>query len=202
MRLVVGELCLLDEYQIRKALFMKSHELAGLVLRLLAIYCFIDAVAQLRGLTLFIQLFTGGGGGVFPGKLGTAIAMIFPMVIMVAYGVCLLRYARPLSRLVAGDVAEKVVASSLSGEELLPMAFAVAGVVIMASAVQALCHNIGLLIYVRDQFISDQMQSRIWIDLCAGGLKLLIGAGLFLGCHGLGRLWHRLRTAGTAKVDA
>ena len=184
---------------------MKACELAVLVLRLLAVYCFVEAVPQLGEfvqivlVTLKHAVRDGAESGGW--TIEMAVASLFPTTALVVVGLCLLWFSTPLGRRLAGSASDEVVTSRWGAGEAQSAAFAVAGVVVVAMAAPGLFFAAAQATRMSGDeaaaAFAPQALHDAWMRLIGRTLQLAIGVGLFFGSRGLSLMWRRLRTAGT-----
>lgn len=183
---------------------MKTSELAAIVLRLLAIYCFIQAVLHLHEFVLALTMVANLSKDVENigiTNVNLVILSLLPTIALLTTGLGLFQFSGPLGRRLAGNTSEYIVASRWSTQDVQSVAFAVAGVVIVVLAIPQMIHTISQLIYLSGQELHAELMTETWrntwVTLAGAGLQFVIGLGLFFGSRVLSAMWHRLRSAGT-----
>ena len=187
---------------------MKAHQLATLVLRLLGIYCLIQAIPEFNFFINTIPFVRGtpvGDRDTTSSNITLIVVLALPSFLQLFAGILLLlRSATWGERLLANENRqESVMAISFQQGQLL--AFAVAGLLIFANALPSLFTGIfNLATWLEAHVNHSEFQSKIAttrsILTAFGALaRALLGLGLFFGAQGFANFWHSMRNFGTPK---
>ena len=178
---------------------MKANQLAILMLRLLGIYTLADAIPSIPALFISINKFWRVGDDSIEIGYGILYAL------QITIGVLLLVFATPLGRKLAPQGSTEEHTSAITFKQASTLAFAVAGVLIFASALPQLISSIFNLL--RETSADDSPLNPNWItsrraiaESSAGILlKTAFGIWLFFGAEGFANFFGLLRNFGTPK---
>lgn len=181
---------------------MKAAHFATLVLRLMGIYCLIALVPMVQLLNSFI-LYAQSSSGTMSAPL---IAMTILLVgVWLAVGIALIVFSSPLGKRLCPESASEENIANLSFEQVQRLAFAVAGVLIIAETLPQLLNNIfSLFDYWIQAKRTDTPSDQHWLfnrygiaTIIGTFLKAALGLWLFFGAAGFANLWDSLRNFGT-----
>lgn len=183
---------------------MKPNLLATLVLRLMGIYCLIQSLPML-GMLGSLVIFAKASGGV--SQSVALIVSILPGIIMLAVGVLLLIFSTRLGRMLVPEATSDSAAVAITFEQAQVLAFAVAGILILADSLPKLPHGLSTLIswaMARKedrQFQGVYGQFGFFTLTSAAGTVLQAGLGLalFFRARGFANFWRSLRSFATPK---
>ena len=176
--------------------FMTSINLAIVGLRLLAVYCFVQAIPLFSAFGLVAAMYASDSfrGSIFSSLLPGASLLVFAIVLYIV--------SEPLARRLAGSPSTDAKESVCTFEQFQALAFAVAGIVILATALPSLGRA------VQDLFIlysyhkqggtnpADRVFSS-WLYSAGVFAQLVVGVLLLIKPKGFRNVWRYLQTAGT-----
>ena len=183
-----------------RANFMSPINLAIVGLRLLAVYCFVQAIPLFSAFGLVAAMFSPDA---FRGSPSTAIfTSLLPGGSLLILAIMLFFFSGPLARRLSSSLPSDTTESICTFEQFQALAFAVAGILILATSLP----NLGRA--AQDLFIlysyhkqggtnpADRVFSN-WLYSIGVFAQLAVGLLLLLNAKGFRNAWHRLRTAGT-----
>jgi hypothetical protein len=183
---------------------MKAHQLATLVLRLLGIFCLIEIIpyVSVYGSVMFIER----SGLDYTVNLATVIA-ILPLVFWLGVGISLIVYSVLWGQRLTKDFAESNV-TALPFEQVQVLAFAVAGILILAGSLPQLfniIYSLGHLVE-QEKYAGLKPGKSVVLQtlLSAVGIFSKTGLGLwmFFGARGFANFWRSMRNFGTPEPPA
>jgi len=164
--------------------------LGTIALQLVGVYCFIHALPVLAMLATW-----AGATGPSPGNL---LGAILPLVVYIALGVLLIRFAPRISIWLFRDNVAGVMAGPVTpgtGQYTQAIAFSVAGVVLV---VTTLPNIVSLIWYAFADMGAGFPASHMLVEPV---MRFLAGLALFLQSKGLSQLWHTIRAGGVAETS-
>ena len=180
---------------------MKAHQLATLVLRLFGIYCLIEIIPCVSICVTEINIARSAIGVL---GISAIIIEILPFAFLLGVGISLIVYSVPWGQRLTKDFAESTV-TTLSFEQIQVLAFAVAGILILAGSLPQLFNSIyslGHLVELEKYGGLKPGKSVVWQTLLsAAGIfsKAGLGFWMFFGAHGFANFWRSMRNFGTPK---
>jgi hypothetical protein len=164
------------------------------VLRILGIYCLIEAFVLMQGLYYVLTM-----SEEFSKDIGKMIfASLLPSIVLLCIGVLLIVFSRKLANIITpiSEVAQENTKYSL--QDIQSILFSVVGVLIFALAIPRTFTWISQLISL---IMNDSQGLRYgpkairetWISLILSIFQFSIGIGLFFGAKKLSLFWHRVR---------
>jgi len=180
---------------------MKAHQLATLVLRLLGIYCLIEIIpyVSIYGSAIFYERRDLD----YTVNSATIIA-ILPFAFWLGVGISLIVYSVSWGQKLTKDFAESKV-TTLSFEQVQVLAFAVAGILILAGSLPQLFNSIYSLGHLAEQEKYAGLKpgkSAVWQTLLSAvGIFSKTGLGIWMvfGARGFAIFWRSMRHFGTPK---
>jgi hypothetical protein len=179
---------------------MSPINLAIVGLRLLAVYCFVTAVPLFSELGLLPAMFVPGA---FSQSRSTAIfCALLPGGLLLVLSILLFVFSQPLARRIASTTSSEPDGSPCTFEQVQSIAFAAAGVLILATALpsvgRALQDLVVLYSYHKQGFINpaDRVFSS-WLYSAGVIAQVAVGLALLLKPKAFQNIWRYLRTAGT-----
>jgi len=177
--------------------FMKSINLAIVGLRLLAVYCFIQAIPLF---STFAIMFAPKSPSymqsiaIFTGLLPGGLLLILSILLFV--------FSESLARRIISTTSTEPSGSVCTFEQVQSIAFAVVGVLIVAMALPNVGHALQGLVDMYDihKQGADIPPHQVFKSgvYCTGVVaQLIVGALLLLNPKGFRNIWRYLRTAGT-----
>ena len=112
---------------------MKAHQLATLVLRLLGIYCLIEIIPFV---SIYVSEINIARSAIGVLGISEIIIEILPFAFWLGVGISLIVYSVPWGQKLTKDFAESNV-TTLPFEQIQVLAFAVAGILILAGSLPA-----------------------------------------------------------------
>ena len=183
---------------------MSTRNLAIVGVRLLAIYCFVQSIVQSNNfLTLFDFMTTGWGADTSLGAEAATLGLAsLPGVSLLLLAVFLFVFSVPIARRLTPAESAGVAETVCTFEELQAIAFAAAGILILATALPNVGRAVeGLLSLYRSRQQGGAIDARgfraSWLYSLGLIAQLLAGLVLLLNPRGCRNVWHWLRTAGT-----
>ncbi len=189
---------------------MKANQLATLVLRLLGIYCLIQAIPEFNFFINTIPFVQGaplGDRDTTSSNIALIIVLLFPFVLQLIAGILLLLHsAKWGERLLPNENGQESV-MAISFQQGQVLAFAVAGVLIFAGALPSLFTGIfNLATWLKAHANHSEFQSNATMRSVLTALgalaRALLGLGLFFCSQGFANFWRSLRNFGTPKPPA
>jgi hypothetical protein len=179
---------------------MSTRNLAIVGLRLLAVYCFVESIPLFSQFVLMISL---PHQEIFGTSESAAFRMaLLPCGSLLLLAALLFAYSVPLARRLAPDESASPAEMACTFEQLQAIAFAVAGILILAAALPSLGRAaeglITLYKYRRESGAVDLHELRgSWLYSFGVIAQIIIGLVLLLNPRGFRNIWNWLRTAGT-----
>jgi hypothetical protein len=175
---------------------MTPINLAIVGLRVLAIYCFIQAVPLFSAFGLVAALYAPDS---FRNSIFTSL---LPGGSLLILAVLLFIFAKPLARRLAGSEPSDAKENFCTFEQLQALAFAVAGILILTTALPSLGRAIQnlFILYSYHRQGGTNPADRVfssWLYSIGVFAQFAVGLLLLLNPKGLRNAWHSLRTAGT-----
>jgi hypothetical protein len=175
---------------------MSKREIAALALRLLGIYCLVEALPYIQGLAWLVL-------GPLPSseRLGVLLQSLLGAGTLVASGMFLLLRADRVGRFVAGEEPEQPVTQAWSLRQVQSIAFSAVGAYLVATSMPNLCMLIVQVIAAHSatsamaQAQAEVVMRQQWTRVIESLLRTGMGLWLFLGAKGWSNLWHRLHPA-------
>jgi hypothetical protein len=170
-------------------------------LRLLAVYCFIHAVTPVFS-ALAMAATLSDTGGFRPSPYPVMLYNLLPGVALLLLGGLLLLFSGPLAHRLVPSANTGVQMAACTFDQMQALAFAAAGLLILADAFPGLVRAVENLVEVAalnkqggampaDQVIHNGLYC------CGVVLQMSIGLLLLLNPKGFRNVWRWLRTAGT-----
>jgi hypothetical protein len=180
---------------------MKAHQLATLVLRLLGIYCLIEIIP-------YVSVY---GSAIFYNRRdldytvnSAAIIAILPFAFWLGVGISLIVYSVPWGQKLTKDFAESNV-TTLSFDQVQVLAFAVAGILILAGSLPQLFNSIYSLSHLAEEEKYaglKPVKAVVWntvLPAVGTFFKAGLGIWMFFGAQGFANFWRSMRNFGTPK---
>lgn len=181
---------------------MKANQLATLVLRLLGIYCLIGIIPYIS--TIGSAMFNERRGLDYTVNFATLIAAL-PFAFWLGVGISLIVYSAPWGQKLTKDFVESNV-TTLSFEQVQVLAFAVAGILILAGSLPQLFNSIYSLSQLAEQEKYAGLKPAkavVWhtvLPAVGTFLKAGLGFWMFFGARGFANSWRSMRNFGTPKL--
>jgi hypothetical protein len=180
--------------------FMSPINLAIVSLRLLAVYCFVTAVPLFSAFGLVAAMFAPRSFGQIQSP--DIFTALLPGGSLLILAVLLFVFSQPLARRIASTTSPEPVGSVCTFEQCQSIAFAAAGVLILAAALPSVGRAVQDLFVLyayhkqggtnpADRFFSS------WLYSAGVIAQLAVGLALILKPKGFRNVWRYLRTAGT-----
>ncbi len=175
---------------------MSSINLAIVGLRLLAVYCFVQAIPLFSAFGLVAAMYASDS---FRGSIFTSL---LPGGSLLVLAVVLFIFSEPLARRLVSSSSADAKEDVCTFEQLQSLAFAVAGVLILATSLPSFGRALqGLFIvysYHKQGFTNpaDRVFSS-WLYSVGVIAQLVVGVLLLLNPKGCRNVWRYFRTAGT-----
>jgi hypothetical protein len=170
-------------------------------LRLLAVYCFIHAVTPVFSALAMVATLADTGG-FRPSPYPVMFYNLLPGVALLLLGGGLFLFSEPLARRFVPSAATGAQPAACTFEQVQSLAFAAAGLLILADAVPGLVRAIESLVEVAalsksgGTMAADQL-IHSWL-YCGGVIvQVALGLLLLLNPKGFRNAWRWLKTAGT-----
>ena len=181
---------------------MSALNLAIVGLRLLAIYCFVQSIPLFAafGVVGALSRTEDPFGRSQPSAVATAL---LPGSSLFVAAVVLYVFSVPLARRLAAVQPTDTAEPACSFEQLQTIAFAVAGILILAFALPSVFRGvesvIELIRYKRagGTEVTPHQTYDTWLYCIGVVAQVVVGLVLLLNSRGFKNAWHRLRTAGT-----
>jgi hypothetical protein len=175
---------------------MTSINLAIVGLRLLAVYCFVQAIPLFSAFGLLAAMYASDSfrGSIFTSLLPGGSLLVLAVVLFV--------FSEPLARRLASSPSADAKESVCTFEQLQALAFAVAGILILATALPSLGRAVQSLVVLYSYHKeggtnpADRVFSS-WLYSIGVFAQLVVGVLLLLNPKGFRNVWRYLRTAGT-----
>jgi hypothetical protein len=179
---------------------MSPINLAIVGLRLLAVYCFVTAVPLFSAFGLVAAMFAPrsmgqiGSPGIFTALLPGGSLLILAIVLFV--------FSQPLARLIASPTSAEPGGSVCTFEQVQSIAFAAAGVFVLATAFPSVGGALQdlFVLYAYHKQGGTNPADRVfssWLYSVGVFAQLAVGLALLLKPKGFRNVWRYLRTAGT-----
>jgi hypothetical protein len=180
---------------------MKANQLATLVLRLLGIYCLIEIIpyVSVYGSAIFYERRDLD----YTVNSATTTAILL-FVFWLGIGISLIVYSVPWGQKLTKNFVESNV-TALSFEQIQALAFAVAGILILAGSLPQLFNSI----YSLGQLAEEEkyaglkpVKAIVWhtvLPAVGTFLKAGLGFWMFFGARGFANFWRSIRNFGTPK---
>ena len=179
---------------------MSPINLAIVGLRLLAIYCFVQAIPLFSAFGLVAAMFSSDA---FRTSQSTAIfTSLLPGGLLLILAILLFIFSEPLARRITSSLSSDTKESICTFEQLQALAFAVAGILILATSLPSLGRAFQdlfiLYSYHKQGAINpaDRVFSS-WLYSAGVFAQLAVGLLLLLNPKGFRNVWRYLRGAGT-----
>ncbi len=179
---------------------MSSINLAIVGLRLLAIYCIIQAVPLFWDVSFTAVML---GSGSFGHSQPVAIFMaLLPGSSLLLLSILLFVFSQPLGRRIASSTSPSPSESVCTFDQFQSIAFAVAGILILATALPSVGRALQSLVVLYSYHKQggtnpvDRVFSS-WLYAAGVFAQLVVGVLLLLNPKGFRNVWRYLRTAGT-----
>ena len=179
---------------------MSTRNLAIVGLRLLAVYCFVEAISLFT--TLGVMRWISD-----PGILGISASSAFllsflPGASLLLLAVLLFVFSAPIAQRLTPPESSALAETACTFEQLQAIAFAVAGIMILAPVLPNVGRAVeGLVSLYKSQQAGGIIDARDLREswLYAIGLigQVIVGLVLLLNPGGCRKAWNWLRTAGT-----
>ncbi|MGA3288595.1 MAG: hypothetical protein ABSD46_14365 [Bacteroidota bacterium] len=173
---------------------MKTKDATTIALRVLGIYCLIEAFVVLQGL---VYIFT------MPEEFSSnrsemIIISLLPSIMLLFLGVLLIVFSIKLASLITPTSKDEPTDSVWMLKDIQPILFSVAGVLIFASAIPRTFSWISQLVaLIKNDSHGLPYNSKVirdsWVSLILSSLQMLLGIGLFFGSDKLSLFWQHLR---------
>jgi hypothetical protein len=179
---------------------MTPINLAIVGLRLLAIYCFVQAIPLFSAFGLIAAMFSPGA---FSGSQSTAIfTSLLPGGSLLVLAIVLFIFSEALARRLTSSLSGDGKEIVCTFEQLQALAFAVAGILILTTSLPSFGKALQSLfiLYSYHQQGATNSADRVfssWLYSIGVFAQLAVGLLLLLNPKGFRNVWHRLRTAGT-----
>ena len=180
--------------------FMSPINLAVVGLRLLAIYCFVQAIPLISEFGVIGAMFFPEA---FRSSQTTAIfSSLLPGGSLLVLAIVLFIFSEPLARRLTFSLSGDGKESICTFEQLQALAFAVAGILILATSLPSFGKALQSLfiLYSSHQQGATNPTDRVfssWLYSVGVFAQMAVGLLLILNPKGFRNVWHRLRTAGT-----
>ncbi len=178
---------------------MSPINLAIVGLRLVAIYCFVQVMPLFFAFGTLVAVSHPDAHGY---SQTTAILTLLPGGLVLVLAIVLFIFSEPLARRLASSLSSDVKEGGCTFEQLQALAFAVAGILILATSLPSLgraLQNLFILYSYHKQGgtnPTDQVYSS-WLYSIGVFAQLVVGVLLVLNPKGFRNVWRYLRTAGT-----
>jgi hypothetical protein len=185
-----GQKPTLDYY--REPRYPRYYMVGFVAWRLCAVYCFLQAITVL--VLSFEALVAALLESPRFGRVGSADLLVVagPLAAYLVTGTLLWRKSDRLARWLLRGEATETDGAECAAADLQPLAFSVAGAVVVAWTLPPVVCT--LILWLRGG-ASFSTSSSLWFDggLLSSGLQLLAGLVLFLGAKGLSDLWRKIQ---------
>jgi hypothetical protein len=176
--------------------FMTSINLAIVGLRLLAVYCFVQAIPLFSAFGLVAAMFASDSfrGSIFTSLLPGGSLLILAVVLFI--------FSEPLARRIASSPSADAREVACTFEQLQALAFAVAGILILATSLPSLGRAVQdlFVLYSYHKQGGTNSADRVfssWLYSAGVFAQLVVGVLLLLKPKGFRNVWRYLQTAGT-----
>ncbi|MDR3457737.1 MAG: hypothetical protein P4N60_09850 [Verrucomicrobiae bacterium] len=169
-------------------------------LRLLAIYCAIQAMLMFSTFGVVAVVFTPQSADHL--QPSAVFISLLPGGLLLLLAILLFVYSPPLARRLAAPAAPEPAGNGCTVEQVQAIAFGIAGILILAEALP----NVGragqglLAVYAQYQQGGTNPPGQVfssWLYAAAVAAQLVAGALLLLYPKGFRNAWRHLRSAGT-----
>ncbi len=179
---------------------MTPINIAIVGLRLLAVYCFVEA-AQVFSVYGPLGLVNALANPEMFGHndMEAILATSIPGVLSLLLAILLYIFSKPLARRLAPPVSDETKEIICSFEQLQTVLFAAAGLLILAKALPSMGRALDQLIKLYHSHESGQHFMTYYSWFYFGGVvaQVILGLMLLLNPKGFRNVWRWLRTAGT-----
>ena len=179
---------------------MTSINLAIVGLRLLAVYCFVQAIPLFSSFGLVAVMFAPET----PSHMRSTafFTALLPGGLLLILSILLFVFSEPLARRVASTTSIETSGSVCTFDQVQSIAFAVAGILIVAMALPSAGRALqGLVdmyaIHKQGGDIPPHQGFNSWLYCTGVVAQLVVGVLLLLNPKGFRNVWRLLRTAGT-----
>lgn len=173
---------------------MNIKDISIVTLRILGIYCLIQAVLLLQGL---VSVFTMSEefNSV---RSEMIIAALCPSIGLLFFGILLIAFSVKLSDFITLVAEDKNKNSMWSLGDVQSVLFSLAGTLIFAFAIPRtftwISHLVSLLMNDSHGLpYNSKVDRDSWLSLILSGFQMLFGISLFLGGQKLSDFWQRMR---------
>ena len=180
--------------------YMLPINLAIVGLRLLAIYCFVESVPLFSAFGLVAAMFAPES---FSHTQSTAIfTALLPGGLLLILSILLFIFSQPLARRMVSTTSTEPSGSVCTFEQVQSIAFAVAGVLILATSLPSVGRALQdlVVLYSYHKQGGTNPADRVfssWLYSAGVIAQLVIGVLLLLKPKGFRNVWRYLQTAGT-----
>jgi hypothetical protein len=178
---------------------MSPINLAVVGLRLLAVYCFVESVPLFSAFGLVgTELAQTAGRS----QTSTVIEPLLPPILLLLSAIFLFIFSKPLARRLTFSLVSDGNESVCTFEQLQALAFAVAGVLIIATSLPSLGRAVQdlFILYSYHKQGGTNSTDRVfssWLYSIGVFAQLALGLVLLLNKQGFRNAWRWLRKAGT-----
>lgn len=184
----LGALSIIEGY------LMSVKNLCIVILRVLGIYCFIEAFVLMQGL-YFAFTMPAEFSADIPKML---IASTLPSLFLILIGAILIVFSKKLANIITPSVDIEQTNLEYSLRDIQSILFSVVGVLVFLSAIPRMFTWISQLVSLiandnhglpyNSKGIRDN-----WISLTLSIVQMSLGIGLFFGAKKLSSYWYRMR---------
>ncbi|MFA6978123.1 MAG: hypothetical protein WC209_02270 [Ignavibacteriaceae bacterium] len=179
---------------------MNIKTICIVILRILGIYCLIEAFVSMQGLIYALT---------FPAEFRSeiskmVIASLVPSTLLFIFGILLIVFSKKLGSLIIPTIEVEQTDGASSLADIQAILFSVAGVLIFSFAIPKAFGWISQMVTLTatdSQYYSytpKQIRDN-WISLTLSSIQMLIGIGLFFGANKLSLIWSKMRKWGVEK---
>jgi hypothetical protein len=174
---------------------VKANQLATVLLRVLGIYCLVEAIP------LIVQYIGPFFDKIISGAIFASSWLISLIGSRIIIGILLIKYAESWGEKLVSKNANEENASAITLKQAQALAFAIAGVLIFANALPQLFNSIFTLLRATASNTYLVIQPRrIDIEYAIGAIaKAIFGITLFFGAEGFANFWRSFRNFATPK---
>jgi len=181
--------------------FMSPINLAIIGLRLLAIYCFVQAMPLFSAFGLVVAVSHPDALG-FSQSSTAIFSALLPGGSLLVLAIVLFIFSEPLARRLASSLSTDAKESVCTFEQLQALAFAVAGILILATSLPSLGRALQdlFILYSYHKQGGTNPTDRVfssWLYSIGVFAQLAVGLSLLLNPKGFRNALRWLRTAGT-----
>ena len=173
---------------------MTTKNLAIVALRLMGIYCLIEAAIVSQGLVFAYTM----PKDMDPGRPNLILASLTPSLLLLGLGIVLLLFSKAVANLIVPQILDEHVQSTFSLHDLQSILFSVTGVFIVAFSIPRmftwLSHIISLISNDSHGLpYSPKAVQDSWISFVLSSIEMFFGIGLFVGAKRVSNYWQRMR---------